>query len=187
MLVSVVLGALLMVTGIGWMVTAYQLSSTEEQFFSRRIADPGEDAGADTLRSRVSALEQEVLTLQAEKASLVQNRIPDLNPMVFDATVPIGQGYMKNIRFTRTGTETDKKFEYLAVLQNDGVRSIVPDVVIYLFDSLGVQIGMAKLANNGISLDMTSKDLQEGESRSYFGQIELIRERDPVYFHVEVK
>lgn len=187
MLVSVVLGALLMVTGIGWMVTAYQLSSTEKQFFSRRIASPGEDAGADNLRSRVSALEQEVLTLQAEKASLVQNRIPDVNPMVFDATVPIGQGYVKNIRFTRTGTQTDSKFEYFVVLQNDGERRITPDVAIYLFDSLGIQVGMAKLANNNISSDTTSKDLQEGESRSYFSQIELIRERDPEYFYVEVK
>lgn len=187
MLVSLVLGALLIVTGIGWMVTAYKLSSTKEQFFSRQIADPGEDARADNLRTRVSALEQEVLTLQEEKASLVQNRIPDLEPMVFDATVPIGQGYVKNIRFTRTGTETDIKFEYLAVLQNDGERRITPDVVIYLFDSLGIQIGMARLANNDISLGTTSRDLKEGESRSYFSQIELLRERDPEYFHVEVK
>lgn len=187
MLVSLVLGALLIVTGIGWMVTAYKLSVTNEQFFSRHIPDPGEDAGADNLRARVSALEQEVLTLQEEKATLVQNRIPDLNPMVFDATVPIGHGYVKNIRFTQTGTETDKKFEYFAVLQNNGERRITPDVAIYLFDSLGIQIGMARLANNDMSPDATGKDLMGGESRSYFSQIELIRERDPEYFHVEVK
>lgn len=187
MLVSLVLGAMLMVTGIGWMVTAYKLSATKQQFFSRHIPDPVEETLADDLRTRVSALEQEVLTLQEEKASLVQNRIPDLIPMVFDATVPVGQGYVKNIRFTQTGTETDKKFEYFAILQNDGERRITPDVVIYLFDSLGIQVGMARLADNDISPDTTGRDLKEGESRSYFSQIQLIRDRDPEYFHIEVK
>ncbi|MEQ9395725.1 hypothetical protein [Haliea sp.] len=187
MLVSLVLGAMLMVTGIGWMVTAYKLSATKQQFFSRHIPDPVVGAPADDLRSRVSALEQEVLTLQEEKASLVQNRIPDLNPLVFDTTVPVGQGYVKNIRFTQTGTETDKKFEYFVILQNDGERRITPDVVIYLFDSLGIQIGMARLADNDISPDTTGRGLKEGESRSYFSQIQLIRDRDPAYFHIEVK
>ncbi|TCO76064.1 hypothetical protein [Chromatocurvus halotolerans] len=187
MLVSLVLGFLLIVTAIGWMVTAFKLSSTREEFFSRQIPDRREVASAEHLRSRVAALEQEVLTLREEKASLVKNRIPDLNPMTFDATMPIGQGYLKNIRFTQTGTETDKKFEYLAVLKNDGERRITPDVVIYLFDALGIQLGMARLASTDITLERTDDGLSAGESRSYFSQIELIRERDPAYFHVEVK
>lgn len=187
MLISLVLGVLLVVAIIGWMVTAYKLSSAEEQFLSRQIPDRGQGASADNLRVRVVALEKEVLSLQEEKASLVQNRIPDLNPMAFDATVPIGQGYVKNIRFTQTGTETDKKFDYLAVLQNDGERKITPDVVIYLFDSNGVQLGMARLVNNDIPLDRAEDDLSAGETRSYFSQIELIRDRDPAYFFVEVK
>lgn len=187
MLVCLVLGFLLMVTAIGWMVTAYKLSSTREEFLSRQIPDRREVASVDNLRSRIAALEQEVLTLQEEKASLVQNRIPDLNPMSFDATMPVGQAYLKNIRFTQTGTETDKKFEYLAVLQNDGERRVTPDVVIYLFDSLGIQLGMARLASTDITLERTDDDLSAGESRSYFSQIELIRERDPAYFHIEVK
>lgn len=187
MLVCLVLGFLLMVTAIGWMVTAYKLSSTREEFLSRQIPDRREVASVDNLRSRVAALEHEVLTLQEEKASLVQNRIPDLNPMSFDATMPVGQAYLKNIRFTQTGTETDKKFEYLAVLQNDGERRVTPDVVIYLFDSLGIQLGMARLASTDITLERTDDDLSAGESRSYFSQIELIRERDPAYFHIEVK
>lgn len=104
MLVSLVLGFLLIVTAIGWMVTAYKLSSTREEFFSSQIPDRREVASAENLRSRVAALEQEVLALQEEKASLVKNRIPDLNAMTFDATMPIDQGYLKNIRFTQTGT-----------------------------------------------------------------------------------
>lgn len=187
MLVSLVLGLLLIVTAIGWMVTAFKLSSTKDEFLSRQIPDRRELASTDNLRSRVAALEQEVLTLQEEKASLVKNRIPDLNPMVFDATLPIGQGYVKNIRFTQTGTETDRKFEYLAILQNDGERRITPDVVIYLFDALGIQLGMARLASTDITLERTDDDLSAGESRSYFSQIALIRERDPAYFYIEVK
>lgn len=187
MLVSLVLGFLLIVTAIGWMVTAYKLSSTREEFFSSQIPDRREVASAENLRSRVAALEQEVLALQEEKASLVKNRIPDLNAMTFDATMPIDQGYLKNIRFTQTGTETDKKFEYLAVLQNDGERRITPDVVIYLFDSLGIQLGMARLASSDITLERADEGLSAGESRSYFSQIDLIRERDPAYFHIEVK
>lgn len=187
MLISLVLGFLLIVTAIGWMVTAFKLSSTKDEFLSRQIPDRRELASADNLRSRVAALEQEVLTLQEEKASLVKNRIPDLNPIVFDATLPIGQGYVKNVRFTQTGTETDRKFEYLAVLQNDGERRITPDVVIYLFDALGIQLGMARLASTDITLERTDDDLSAGESRSYFSQIALIRERDPAYFYIEVK
>lgn len=187
LLVSLILGALLLVAVIGWMVTAYKLSSTKEQFLSREVPDRGDDTSRDTLRSRVAALEQEVLTLQEEKASLVQSRIPDLNPMVFDATLPVGRGYVKNIRFTQTGTEAEKKFEYLAILQNGGERKITPDVVIYLFDSLGIQVGMARLAKTDVSLERADDDLSVGESRSYFSQIDLIRERDPEYFHIEVK
>lgn len=187
MLVSLVLGVLLVVASIGWIVTAYKLSSAEQQFLSRQTPDRGLGASADNLRVRVAALEKEVLSLQEEKASLVQNRIPDLNPMAFDATVPIGQGYVKNIRVTQTVTETEKKFEYLAVLQDDGERKIAPDVVIYLFDSNGVQLGMARLVNNDIPLDRADDDLSAGETRPYFSQIELIRDRDPAYFFVEVK
>lgn len=187
MLISMVLGALLIITGFGWMVTAYKLSSTKEQFLNRQIPARGEEARADNLQSRVTALEQEVLILQEEKASLVQNRIPDLHPMAFDAIVPLDQDYVKNIRFTRTGTEKDKKFEYLAVLHNDGQRNITPEVILYLFDSLGVQIGMARLENNDIASGANGDGLAAGESRSYFSQITLIRERDPAYFHVEVQ
>ena len=187
MLVSLLLGFLLVVAGIGWMVTAYKLSLTREQFFSREVPDRGESASADALRSRVAALEEEVLALQEEKASLVQNRLPDLNPMSFDVTRPIGQAYVKNIRFTQTGTATDRKFEYLAVLQNNGERRITPDVVIHLFDSLGIQLGMARLASSDIALERTDDDLSVGESRSYFSQIELIRDREPAYFHIEVR
>jgi len=187
LLVSLVLGFLLMVTAAGWMVTAYKLSSTREEFLSRQIPDRREVASVGNLRSRIAALEQDVLTLQEEKASLVKNRIPDLSAMTFDATMPIGEGYLKNIRFTQTGTETDKKFEYFAILQNDGERRITPDVVIYLFDSLGIQLGMARLASTDITLEKPDDALSAGESRSYFSQIELIRERDPAYFHIEVK
>ena len=80
MLASMVLGALLIVTGVGWMVTAYKLSSMNELFHGREVAVRGEDASADNLRSKVAALEQQVSKLREEKASLVQNRIPDLNP-----------------------------------------------------------------------------------------------------------
>jgi len=169
------------------MVTAYKLSSTREEFLSRQIPDRREVASVGNLRSRIAALEQDVLTLQEEKASLVKNRIPDLSAMTFDATMPIGEGYLKNIRFTQTGTETDKKFEYFAILQNDGERRITPDVVIYLFDSLGIQLGMARLSSTDITLEKADDALNAGESRSYFSQIELIRERDPAYFHIEVK
>lgn len=187
MLVSIALGMLLTLAAIGWMVTAYKLSSTNELLLGRQVPIRAEDTGTDNLRSRVAALEQQVSTLQEEKASLVQNRIPDLNPLAFDTIVPIGQGYLKNIRFTRTGTENDKKFGYLAVLQNDGQRNITPDVTILLFDSLGVQVGMAQLAKGDISSDERNHELKAGESRSYFSQIKLTRERDPEYFHVEVK
>ncbi|MFN2329705.1 MAG: hypothetical protein ABR612_12385 [Chromatocurvus sp.] len=187
MLVSMVLGVLLIFTGIGWMVTAFKLSSTKEQFFSREVPIRNEESNADYLMSRVAALEQEVSILQEEKASLVRNRIPDLNPLTFDAILPIGQAYLKNIRFTQTGTEKNRKFEYLAVLQNNGQLKITPDVVILLFDSLGVQVGMAQLAEDDILSDATNDELEAGESRSYFSQIKLARERDPEYFHVEVK
>ncbi|WP_286980397.1 hypothetical protein [Haliea sp.] len=187
MLVSMVLGALLIVTGVGWIVTAYKLSSMNDLFLGREVAVRGEDASADNLRNKVAALEQQVSKLREEKASLVQNRIPDLNPLAFDAIVPIGERYLKNIRFTRTGTEQQKRFGYLAVLQNDGQRSINPDVTIILFDSLGIQVGMAQLAKDETSSDMGNDELNAGESRSYFSQVKLTRDRDPEYFHVEVK
>lgn len=187
MLVSMVLGALLIITGIGWMVTTYELSSTKEQFFSYQTPHREERSNAGNLTSRVAALEQQISTLQEEKASLVQSRIPDLNPLAFDSIVPIGRRYLKNISFTRTGTENEKVFEYRAVLQNDGQQNITPDVSILLFDSLGVQVGMTQLAKDDILSDAKYEGLLPGESRSYASQIKLTRERDPEYFHVEVK
>lgn len=187
MLVSIVLGALLIVTGIGWMVTAYKLYSTNELLLGREVAMRGEDASAGNLRNTVTALEQQVAQLREANASLVQNRIPDLNPLSFDAIVPIGERYLKSISFTRTGTEQKKRFGYLAVLQNDRQRSVTPDVTIILFDALGVQVGMAKLAQDDTSLEAENPELNAGESRSYFGQIKLTRDRAPAYFHVEVE
>lgn len=186
MLVSIALGALLIISSIGWMLAIYKLSSTNKQFLSYQIPNREVASNARTLTSRVAALEQEVSTLREEKASLIQGRIPDLNPLVFDSIVPIGKRYLKNISFTRTGTERQKIFEYRAVLLNDSKRNITPRVSIVLFDSLGVQVGMTQLAKDHISSNAKYDGLKPGESRSYSSQIKLSRASNPEYFLVEV-
>jgi hypothetical protein len=187
MLLSMVLGTLLIVTGIGWIVTAYKLSSTNKQFLNYQIPNREAAANARELTIRVAALEQEVSSLQEEKASLIQSRIPDLNPLAYDSILPISLRYFKNIIFTRTGTENAKIFEYRAVLQNDGQQSITPDVSIILFDSLGVQVGMTRLAKDHVTSDVKHNGLKPGESRVYSSQIKLSRASDPEYFLVEVQ
>ena len=120
-------------------------------------------------------------------AELVQGRIPNLMPLEFDVTVPSDQAYLKNISFTLTGTASDKQYEYRAVLHNDRLADIQPDVSILLFDALGIQVGKAKLSKNHTTSNAQQDDLKPGETRAYSSRISLDREAEPSYFLIEVK
>jgi len=187
LIVSWVLGALLFVTIIGWILTGSKLSSTNTRFLEYQISVRQNLSDSQQLTSKAGTLEGEVKTLQEELAALVQGRIPNLTPLEFDVTVPSDQTYFRNISFTLTGTRSDRKYEYRVVLHNDSSALIRPDVTIFLFDALGVQVGMTKLSKEDATSELEHNSLKPGETRSYSSRITLDREAKPDYFLINVK
>ena len=187
LIVSWVLGSLLFVTITGWILTGSKLSSVKSKFLEFQISTRQKLADSKQMTSRAGTLEGEVKTLQEELATLIQGRIPNLMPLEFDVTVPSDQAYLKNISFTLTGTASDRQYEYRAVLHNDRLADIQPDVSILLFDAMGIQVGMAKLSNDHATSQVEHNDLKPGETRAYSSGISLDREAEPNYFLIEVK
>lgn len=135
----------------------------------------------------MTSLEKEVQYLQETLDSLVTDRIPNLHPLEFDLTLPSKQKYLKNISFTLTGTEKNKKYEYRAILRNDKRNDVPLDVNILLFDAVGIQVGMAALIPELTAAETGKRVLKPGETRAFSNEIKLTRDAEPRYFLVEVK
>ena len=182
-----VLGALLLVTIIGWILTATKLSSNRSEYLGYQASVREELSGSKRLVEEIAGLERKVTDLEGEMATLVQGRIPGLNPLEFDLTVSLEQDYFKNISFTLTGTQADKKYEYRAVLHNGSPSVVRPNVTIFLFDARGVQVGKTQLSNDHATSEVEHTGLKPGETRAYSSRISLDRASDPAYFLIDVK
>lgn len=187
LIVSWVLGVLLLVMTIGWIVTGYKLSATKTQLLNIQISTREKLSDTKELSLKVTSLEKEVQYLQETLDSLVTDRIPNLHPLEFDLTLPSKQKYLKNISFTLTGTEKNKKYEYRAILRNDKRNDVPLDVNILLFDAVGIQVGMAALIPELTAAETGKRVLKPGETRAFSNEIELTRDAEPRYFLVEVK
>lgn len=124
----------------------------------------------------------ELETLKSERDVLVQDRIPNLLPLKFDEAIPIGDQYVRNVIFTLVKNGRKKIYEYRLVLHNESLGIVRPKVEIFLFNDIGIQIGVAQVTASNATTDVDRVELDPGEVRSYSAAIEMIRDEEPSYF-----
>ncbi len=170
-----------------WIMTSIKVSSLNGDLLLERANTREQIARVKDLESEKQGLGNRIEALEQERTQLVQGRIPRLHPLEFDVTVPIDQRYFRNISFTLTGTSHERKYEYHVVMHNEGSGSIKPDVTLFLFDELGVQVGKTHLSDRDATSETDSPSLKPGETRSYSSQVKLEHPSKPKYFLVDIR
>ncbi|MGH8549155.1 MAG: hypothetical protein ACRERU_11260 [Methylococcales bacterium] len=141
---------------------------------------------SDSFRSReIEDMKTRMAEMEVEIGDLVQSRIPSLKELALDQVIDINHRYVKNIVFTVTGKNGDKRFEYKTVLENTGIEVIEPKATVIFFDRLGIQIGQAVIDNDAPGGDKGSLD--PGEIRSYYNSVQFAESLTPRYFRVIIE
>jgi cell division protein FtsL len=187
LVLSWVLGAALLVAVFGIILSSAETSTVKSDYYQYQSTVQQQLEDKKRLEGKLKELEEENRSLGEKLKKLVAGRIPNLRPLEFDVTVPIKDGYFQHISFTLTGTQSNSNYEYRAVLKNSGKRPIEPDVTIFLFDKMGVQVGMTKLSRDEATSTVERDALKPGERRAYASNITLSRHAVPEYFLIEVK
>ena len=130
----------------------------------------------------LSNLSKELETVKSERDALVQDRIPNLLPLKYDEAITIGEEYVRNVIFTLVKNGKKKIYEYRLVLHNDSLAVVRPKVEIFLFNDIGIQIGVAQVTSSDATTDVDRVELDPGEVRSYSSTIDMIRDEEPYYF-----
>ncbi len=141
------------------------------------------------VKTRKQAIQLEESQVQLKKLRqdigvLVEGRIPDLHRLEFDKTISLDREYVRDIIFTLTGVGAEKKYEYRVVLHNDSLNTAYPLVNVFIFDKLGIQLGMTGNSRSDAFPTTELITLQPGEIRSYSSTVPLDRNETPVYFLV---
>ena len=181
------LGGLLFIVIVIWIMTSIKVSSLNSQMLVEQANTRQQMAKVEELESSNHQLLGEIGRLEQERAQLVQGRIPRLLPLEFDVTVPIDERYFRNISFTLAGTAHDRIYEYHVVMHNEGNSNIRPNVTLFLFDELGIQVGKTRLSEKDATSGRNSLSLKPGETRSYSSEIELDYPAEPRYFLIDIK
>ena len=154
----------------------------------------------ERVRGEKEAIEREALRLESElsvalsalesatedRDDLVNARIPGLDLLTFDETIPVGEHYVRNVVFTLAMKNDTPSYEFRVVFSNDGLSTVIPDVQIVLFNELGVQLGGARVPLDTVTGGEASLTLEPGEVRTHSGAIELFSDQAPKYFYLQM-
>lgn len=136
----------------------------------------------------LNLLKPEVLQLREDLKALVENRIPRLKKLEYDKVIPLDAEYLKNIVFTLTKDGQKQYYEYKLVMENNTPFVIWPELKIYFFDELGIQVGVEEIGTSKETLSAEGKhSLGSGEVRSHSSRISLSEDEAPVYFMIRVR
>jgi hypothetical protein len=134
------------------------------------------------LEATLKDVSTELETVRSERDALVQDRIPNLLPLTYDEAINIGEEYVRNVIFTLVKNGKKETYEYRLVLHNDSLGVVRPRVEIFLFNDIGIQIGVAEVTASNATTDVDRIELDPGEVRSYSATINMIRDEEPSYF-----
>jgi len=134
-------------------------------------------------------LQAELANAREQAKTLVAGRLPHLSILELDQVLPVDKEYVKNVAFTRTGSATEPQYEYKLVLHNPTSLPVQPQVLLRLFDQTGVQVGWAEVGskNKPAASTLDQIILEEGETRSFSGTIEVVENVPPFYYDVRLK
>jgi hypothetical protein len=126
----------------------------------------------------------ELQKLRGDLDALIRGKLPRLQQLEYDRVLSLDQGYLKNVTFTEVVSRDTRGYEYKLVVQNNTRAPLWPEIQIYLFNELGIQIGSAEIGTrNPNALKVSS--LGVGEVRSYSGLLELADQGEmPAYFMI---
>jgi hypothetical protein len=134
------------------------------------------------LEASLQGVTVELDRVRSERDELVQGRIPNLAPLVFDEAIAIDDNNIRNVIFTLVKNGNNSIYEYRLVLNNNGLSVIRPKIEIFLFNDLGIQIGNAQVESINATTDIDRMTLEPGEVRSYSDMIKMLRQGVPRYF-----
>ncbi len=146
-----------------------------------------------TLRINLAASQEELRLLRPEVKRLteqlkdaVQGRIPSLRELRYDEVIPINKGHVKNILFNQLVKGNNTEFEYKLLFENTTSFVVWPQVAIYLFDDVGMQVGSAEIGLGGPDQDNVQgfESVGSNEIRSFSDTVPITLERTPAYFLV---
>jgi hypothetical protein len=123
----------------------------------------------------------------SEIGVMLARRIPGLTELSFDTLFSLDNKYMRKLTFSQSGVGQDKAIEFHAVLENKGSDPLLPDVKIVLFDRMGVQVGMVKIAREQSASTAALAELSPEETRAYSGLVPAERDAEPAYFLTQVR
>lgn len=126
----------------------------------------------------------ELQKLRADLDALVRGKLPRLRQLEYDRVLSLDQGYLKNVTFTEVVNRDTRGYEFKLVVQNNTRAPLWPEIQLYLFNELGIQIGSAEIGTRHPNA-MKASSLGVGEVRSYSGLLELADPGEaPAYFMI---
>jgi hypothetical protein len=142
----------------------------------------------------LAKLQAELRTVVTQRNALVKHRLPQLQRLVYDHTIPIHKKYIRNIIFTliqkgisRAGQEKAYGHEYRIVMHNRSLSPASPRVLLLLFDEVGIQVGATEVDMSHAISPVEGAELAPDEVRTYSGTIERVRNRPPRYFTLDIQ
>ena len=135
-----------------------------------------------TTQKELEQLQPIITELREDRKALVESRFPRLKPMEFEKVIELDQAYVKSIVFNRL----NDGFEYKLITQNDSYYRVWPEIKIFYFNEVGIQIEGIQIGGpSEAPAAGESSSLAPDEGRSYPGTISLTGEL-PTYFMVVV-
>ena len=128
----------------------------------------------------------EIEATQGELAALVENRIPNLQPFAADEVISIGQSYVRNVSFSVARKEGLPIYEYKVVVSNETDIMVRPNIVILMFDPVGIEIGRSKVPVKSTDGPVSNFTLYPNEVASYASNIALGPGATPAYFRLQI-
>jgi hypothetical protein len=124
--------------------------------------------------------------LLADMDTMVESRLPGLQPMEFDTVILISKGYVKNLIFVVSKDSRKTSYEYRLVFFNANATPVVPRTKLHLFNDRGIEIGNADVTVSAEASDGLGRALAPGEIRSYNGSITVGGNSPPRYFLLDM-
>jgi hypothetical protein len=179
LLIAVLILALI-ATSMGWILAWSKMQIAEGEALALDADLRKMEREIDQGRERLAARESELV-------NLVEHRIPGLKPIETNKLLDINDKYVVNLTFSEAGTENASVLEYHTMLKNETAGIVLPKVTLYLFDEVGLQVGMNKLEKHNATTAAVLAELQPGETRSYHAELHVERNAEPKYYllHVE--
>lgn len=145
-------------------------------------------ANLEQSRQELAKLQPEAKRLREDLAQLLQERLPRLKKLEYDQVIPLNDGYLKNITFTRIKDNKFNGYEYKLVLENRTVIKIWPELTVYFFNDSGIQVGASAIGGEGDKSFVPLGSLGPGQTRSYSATLAMQEgDETPAYFMIKRK